>query len=149
MSNHIRAELQTIDVPQKTLKNTAEVVKRCGMALTNFSERSMYPMLRYETDRILVVKSRGPFKKNDVLLYLDSNDEYLLQRVIRVKNGKYITRADNETKKEYGISGDMVVGVLKGFFRDEKYIDCDKSIGYKWYIFLWTRIIPLRYFLKK
>ncbi len=149
MSQHIKASLETIDAPQKTLDNTAEVVKRYGMALTGFSGRSMYPMLRFETDKVLVVKSKGPFKRNDVLLYPGSNGKFILHRVIRIKKGNYIIRGDNNFFKEYGITDDDVVGVLKGFYRGKKYIDCDQNIGYKCYVFIWTHTYALRYLWRK
>lgn len=149
MSQHIKAELQTIEAPQKTLNNTAEVVKRYGMALTSFSGRSMYPMLRYETDKILVVKSSGPYKRNQIILYPGNEGKFILHRIIKIKNSNYIIRGDNNLFKEYGINDEMVIGVLKGFYRGKKYIDCDKSIGYKWYVFIWTHTFCLRWFYKK
>lgn len=149
MSKHIKAEFEAIGALQKTLSNTAEVVKRCGMALTGFSGRSMYPMLRFETDKVLVIKSKGPYKKNQVVLYPGNDEKFILHRIIKIKNDKYIIRGDNNTFKEYGITDEMIIGVLQGFYRDKRYIDCDKNIGYKWYVFLWTHTFALRWFYKK
>lgn len=145
MSENIKAELKTITYGCDELASTADSIKKHGFALTGFSGRSMYPMLRYETDKVLVEKATGPFTKYDVVLYPNNHGKYVLHRIIKIKNGEYIIRGDNNLFNEYGITDNEIIGILKGFYHGKKYIDCQKSKGYRLYVFVWSHTFALRY----
>ncbi|MBP3691944.1 MAG: S24/S26 family peptidase [Clostridia bacterium] len=149
MSEHIKAELKPITYGCDELASTADSIKKHGFALTGFSGRSMYPMLRYETDKVLVEKATGPFTKYDVVLYPNNHGKYVLHRIIKIKNGEYIIRGDNNLFNEYGITDNEIIGILKGFYHGKKYIDCKKNKGYKLYTFIWTHTFFIQWFYKK
>lgn len=149
MSEQIKADFEEVNSSQKLGNNTAEILQNFGFALASFSGRSMYPMLRYETDKVLIEQVKRPLRKYDVVLYPDERGKFVLHRIIKIKNGKYIIRGDNNLFYEYGITDSKIIGILKGFYRGKKYIDCEKSKGYKLYVFVNTHTFALQRFYKK
>ncbi len=105
---------------------------------------SMMPMLRQNRDTVIIKRITEKPKENDVLLYLNDEDKYVLHRVIKVLDNGYIIRGDNNFFNEYNIRDENIVGILEGFYRDEKFIDCSKNAGYKLYIQLNRRTYYLR-----
>lgn len=110
---------------------------------------SMRPMLRQERDIVVIEPVTRPLKKNDVPLYRRKNyDLLVLHRILEVREDCYVIRGDNTYKKEY-VPKDYVLGVLTGFYRNKtKKVDCEKSKGYKLYVFMITHTYGLRYLWK-
>ena len=127
--------------------NTMEnAINDNGVIITHFRGLSMQPMLRQDKDLIVIEKLTRPLKKFDVPLYRYKSGKLVLHRIISIKNGKYIIRGDNLMNKEYSVTDDMVIGVLKGFYRNNKYVDCKTSKLYKVYIYMNLCSFPFRYF---
>lgn len=123
-----------------------QVLAENGEVITSTSGFSMYPMLRNRRDMIRLTQVDRPLKRNDVPLYRIKNGKLVLHRILKVTpEGGYIIRGDNLYKKELDITDDMIVGVLKGFWREGKYYDCEKSLKYKLYIHIMRAAYPLRY----
>ncbi len=130
------------DISYSTIKNELD---QNGWVLTKPVGTSMYPMLRYCKDPIIVQKPSRPFKVNDVPVYVRKSDKSLvMHRIIAIKNGNYIIRGDNCLCKEYGITDDDIIGILTGFYRGSKFIDCEKNRFYKVYIVLNRLTYPIR-----
>ena len=110
---------------------------------------SMRPMLRQHRDVVVIKRVDRPFKKGDVVLYPGGNGSFTLHRIISIKNGQFIIRGDHNDFTEYDIKSDDIVGILKEFYLDGKYINCDKSIGYKLYTFYIMYSFTLRMFWRK
>ena len=116
-----------------------------GWVLSKPVGKSMYPMLRYCKDPIVIEKPKRPFKVNDVPVYMKGKDRhFVMHRIIGIKNGRYIIRGDNCIYSEYEITDDDIVGILTGFYRGDKFIDCEKNRLYKVYIVLNRVSYPLR-----
>lgn len=114
------------------------------------SGNSMYPLFRDGKDRAIVIPITQNLKVNDVLLYRKSTtNEIILHRIIKFKNGKPVLRGDNLYYNEMHIPMTDILGVMKGFYRNEKYYDCKKSIRYKLYVFLLRISYPIRYLFKR
>lgn len=125
----------------------AEVIASQGRVVTVPVGISMWPMLKNRKDHIVIQKVDRPLRKYDVPMYRRPGlqNKYVLHRIIKVnKNGGYIICGDNLWKKEYDITDEEIVGVLKGFFKGEKYIDCESSKGYHCYVYVWRFLYPLR-----
>lgn len=56
---------------------------------------SMMPLLREGIDSVLLKKPEG-VSKNDIVLYKRSNGQFVLHRVIKIKNGEYVMCGDNQ-----------------------------------------------------
>lgn len=108
---------------------------------------SMYPMLRNRKDTIVIEPYKGRLKKYDVPLY-KKGDTYVLHRIVKVLPDSYVICGDNCINREYGITDDQIIGVLKQFYRDDHLIDMD-GIPYKFYTRVWTISYPFRILIKK
>ena len=107
---------------------------------------SMWPMLRNRHDVMMVVPAEGELHRYDVALYR-RGEKYVLHRVVGYygkgpKNG-YVICGDNCVMLEY-IPREDVLGVLRGFYRDGRHIDCETSRGYHLYSKLWVALFPAR-----
>ena len=131
-------------------------LKTAGQALIENEEISvltlgcsMRPMLRQHKDIVVIKRIDCKLKKGDVVLYPGNNDQYILHRIMRVRKDGYVIRGDNNYFTEYGITDSNIVGVLKEFYRNGKYVNCASSKGYKLYIFYIRHSYYLRYLWKK
>ncbi len=101
---------------------------------------SMRPLFREHRDVVVIAPlSRQP-RKYDVLLYTRINkDDLVLHRVLKVREKDYIIRGDNTYSFEY-IPKDDVIGILKEFYRNGKYVNCETNCGYRFYAVFITKI---------
>jgi hypothetical protein len=107
---------------------------------------SMWPLIRQKKDVVVIERPKGRLKKNDVALYKTNKNKtrYTLHRIIGVTENGYVCRGDNCMKKEYGITEDMIVGVMTELYRSGKKISLD-SFGYKAYVVTNRLLFPVRY----
>ena len=107
---------------------------------------SMWPMLRNRHDVMMVVPASRELRRYDVALYR-RGEKYVLHRVVgHYENGSekgYVICGDNCVTLEY-IPRENVLGVLSGFYRDGRHIDCETSRGYHAYSKLWVALFPVR-----
>lgn len=134
--------------PNVNMDSIEKVIAEKGEIMTCSSGLSMYPMLRNRKDMVVIIKPQRRPKLHDVVLYR-TGKKVLLHRIIKDLGDKYIIRGDNRMNKEYGISADDIFGILKGFYRDGKYYDCNKSKSYRAYIIFNRASFPLRFLWRK
>lgn len=103
---------------------------------------SMRPMLREGKDTIMISPVAGRLKKYDVPLYR-KHGSYVLHRVVEVTDKGYVICGDNCVTKEYDVTDEMLVGVLSGFRRGEKYVSVDSN-RYLSYAKVWVFLYPVR-----
>lgn len=94
---------------------------------------SMMPMIRERIDTVKLVKPKGSLRKYDVILYQRKDGTYVLHRIIGVKKDSYVLCGDNQFIKEFGVTDDMIIGVVDGFYRGENYISNDNKEYIKYY----------------
>lgn len=129
------------------LLNIEEGLEAEGVFVSTISGVSMRPLFKDRRDTVVIVKPNGRLKKYDVPLYR-SNGNYLLHRVIKVLPDSYVIRGDNCYAKEYGITDNDVIGVLREFYRKDKHHTVDDR-GYRLYARVWVALHPLVMFLKR
>lgn len=83
---------------------------------------SMMPLIREGIDSVLLVKARD-VSKNDMVFYKRENGQFVLHRAVKIKKNSYVMCGDNQFKLEKGIRQENVLAVVKGFYRDELYVD--------------------------
>lgn len=105
--------------------------------------RSMLPLLRPGVDTVLLKKAPKHLKKGDVPLYLRADSSFVLHRVVKVKDGRYIMCGDNQWRLEHNIYPEQILAVMEGFFRKDKYVSCE-NILYKGYCFVRIATLKLR-----
>ena len=91
---------------------------------------SMYPLLKNRRDTVVIKRKTERLKKWDVALY-KRKDDYVLHRVLEVKDWGYIIRGDNCYHDEL-IPEETVIGVMTEFFRKGKhgYVTDKKYLRY-------------------
>ena len=131
------------------LKDVGELLKTEDEVMTRTKGTSMRPLLRQGRDIVVIKRPHFPLKAGDAPLYrVSGKKELVLHRILKVgKDGVYIIRGDNLFFKEY-VKESQIVGVMKAFYREGKYCDCEKSLIYKLYIILNRVSYPLRYLWK-
>jgi len=126
-----------------------EILQNDGQVIITVTGVSMFPMLRHHRDKVSLVGSReGYLKKYDIVLFVRPGGKYILHRIVAVKETGYVMIGDNQYVKEYPVLPSQVVGVVKGFWRNKKYISCDNFIYYL-YCRFWVQSYPLRLLYSK
>ena len=125
-----------------------DVIKRDGrLVYTNIGD-SMRPLIRQDRDILIIEKIQGRLKKYDVPLYKRDSGQYVLHRVLKVRENDYVICGDNRYCKEYGITDRHIIGVLTAVVRDGKEIPIT-NWRYRLYVHLWCDLFPLRAFILK
>lgn len=114
-----------------------EILSKHGQIVKTPTGCSMRPMLKNKEDHVVIESICAPLRVNDVVLFKRDNGQYVLHRIIKIRQNDFVIRGDNCIENEYGITENQIIGKLKGFFKGNHYIDCDKSIIYKLYVLIW------------
>ena len=104
---------------------------------------SMLPLLRPGVDTVVLKKPPEKLKRYDVPLYMRADGSFVLHRVVKEKDNRYIMCGDNQWRLEYNICPEQILAVMQGFFRKDKYISCD-NILYKVYYVSRTTALRIR-----
>lgn len=123
------------------------VLRERGVYICTTAGTSMYPMLRNRRDTVIIRPVTGRLQKYDIPLYRRGKD-YVLHRIVKVTPEGYVICGDNCMKKEYQVTDEQIIGVLRGFYRDDKEIDMDGA-GYRLYCCIWVALYPFRYMIKR
>lgn len=113
------------------------------LVYTNVGD-SMMPLLRQNKDLMVISrKPEGRLKKYDVPLYKRDSGQYVLHRILKVREEDYVICGDNRWCREYGIQDCHIIGVLTAIVRDGKTIPVtDKR--YLRYVHLWCDFFYIR-----
>ena len=123
-----------------------EEIERTGkLVYTNVGD-SMMPLIKQGRDLLIIEKPDGRLKRYDIPLYKRDSGQYVLHRVLKVRENDYVICGDNRYCKEYGITDRHIIGVLTSVVRDGKELDFG-SFGYRLYVFLWCGLFPARAFI--
>ena len=104
---------------------------------------SMRPLIRQGRDLMIIERPPKRLKKYDVPLYRRDNGQYVLHRVLKVREHDYVTCGDNRWNKEHGVTDDQVLGVLTAVVRDGKELSVT-DWRYRLYVHFWCDLFPLR-----
>ena len=118
-----------------------DLLQKDGRLVYKTKGTSMEPMLRQNRDLVIIEPPSARLQKYDVALYT-RGDQYVLHRVIGVRDGYYRIRGDNTYAIEQ-VPFDAVIGVLVRFNRKGKLHDVSER-GYRFYVRFWNAIYPLR-----
>ena len=125
-----------------------DVIERDGrLVYTNVGD-SMRPLIRQDRDILIIEKPQGRLKKYDVPLYKRDSGQYVLHRILKVRDSDYVICGDNRYCKEYGITDRHIIGVLTAVVRDGKEMPIT-DWRYRLYVHLWCDLFPLRAFILK
>ena len=98
-------------------KKFEDVIAEQGrLVYTNVGD-SMNPVIR-EGNLLVIESVKEPLKVGDVPLYKRDSGQYVLHRIVKIKNGKYTMQGDNRMSGEKGITDRHIIGVLTGIVRN-------------------------------
>lgn len=83
---------------------------------------SMLPLIRPGVDQVVLVKPTN-IKKGDTVFYLRDSGQFVLHRIVKIKNGQYVMCGDNQFYLEYGIGDKHILAKMKALIRDGEVID--------------------------
>ena len=119
-----------------------EIRQNGYLVYTNVGD-SMMPLLRQNRDLLIVSKKKGRCKKYDVPLYKRDSGQYVLHRILKVREKDYVICGDNRWRREYGITDEQIVGVLTAIVRDGKTVSVTDR-KYQRYVHLWCDFYYIR-----
>lgn len=125
-----------------------EILAKEGRLIYSNVGDSMWPLIREGRDLLVIEKPSGKLKKYDVPLYRRDSGQYVLHRVLKVRENDYVICGDNRRHKETGITDRHVLGVLTAIIRDGKELPVTDR-RYRLYVRLWCGLFPLRVFALK
>ena len=112
-------------------KKFEDIISEQGkLVYTNVGD-SMYPFIK-PRDLLVIEKITSPLKKNDVPLYKRDSGQYVLHRIVKIKNGEYYICGDNRAYLEQRIEDRHMIGVLTEIIRSGKTISV-YSAKYRFY----------------
>ena len=123
-----------------------EILEKEGHLIYSNVGDSMLPMIRQGRDLLVIRRQTGRLKKYDVPLYRRDSGQYVLHRILKVREYDYVICGDNRWHRETGITDRHILGVLTAIIRDGKEIPATDP-RYRLYVHLWCDLFPLRAFL--
>jgi hypothetical protein len=123
-----------------------DILKKDGKLVYKTRGVSMKPMLIQDRDLVIVEVPKGRLKPYDIALY-KRREQYVLHRVISVKEDHYLIRGDNTYSVEK-VTFDHVIGVLTAFVHNGREIRVTDRT-FRVYSYLWNGMYPLRHILVK
>lgn len=106
------------------MSNIEKVLKEQGVCVTTTKGDSMNPMLVEGRDKVVVVPPVFPLKKYDIPVYRKLG-HYTMHRIVKVTKKGYIICGDNRGALEKEVKESDIIGVLDGFYQEDKFISCD------------------------
>ncbi len=119
-----------------------EKIENGGTVQLPITGTSMLPLLVWGRDTVELTKCENP-QKYDIIFYRRDDGHFVLHRIVGKNENGFILCGDNQVKKEYGITENHIIAVVKSITRKGKTFSVDKTL-YKIYVNLWTLILPLR-----
>lgn len=106
---------------------------------------SMMPLIKEGRDVLIIEpKPAGRLKRDDVPLYKRDSGQYVLHRIVKVRDEDYLIRGDNRYNTEKGIQDRHIIGLLTGIIRDGKVLSVTDA-EYLLYVKALHKAYPLNY----
>ena len=119
-----------------------EILNKQGTLVFTPRGNSMQPLLLDGENPVVLEKVSGRLQKGDIPFYKRENGQYVLHRIIDVRDGYYVIRGDNTFVKEL-VPDEWIIGVMTEFYRGKRHVLADNK-AYRRYAAFWHAIYPLR-----
>lgn len=93
---------------------------------------SMLPLIRQGIDSVVLVSAQD-VSVNDIVLYKRDNGQFVLHRVVKIKNGEYVMSGDIQTELERGIYARHVLAKVAYMYKENDVLSFDSN-EYKRYV---------------
>jgi hypothetical protein len=123
--------------------NFEDVLDRYGELVYPNKGVSMLPLLREGRDLMVIARRpEGRCKKHDAVLFKRDNGQYVLHRIVKVREQDYLLCGDNQIVRE-AVREEQIIGVLNAVRRGDRTIHVT-DWNYRLYVRVWTLLFPLR-----
>ncbi len=109
---------------------------------------SMKPMMKDRVDSVRIVKPTNPPKKYDIIFYRRSDGQFVLHRIVGVKDGGFICRGDNQTVDEFPVPSESIIGIVTDYTKNGKWQKIDR-FSQKCYSRFWVNTVGIRRIKRK
>lgn len=123
-----------------------EQLAKSGKLIYTNKGDSMMPLIKQDRDLLVIEPVHGRLKKYDVPLYKRDSGQYVLHRILKVRDNDYVICGDNRWSKEYGVTDRHIIGVLTAVIRNGREVSVN-SRKYRLYVHLWCDLFPVRAFV--
>ena len=106
---------------------------------------SMVPMLIHRKSAVRLA-APGTLRIGDIPLYRRRSGQFVIHRIVGIKDGSYICCGDRQWNLEYGIGADQIIAVVTDFKRTERWISCQNWL-YRIYWHIWIAVLPIRRYI--
>ena len=118
------------------------LIKEClekdnSVTLTPYGN-SMLPMMNGGKDTVTISKIKNKLKKYDLPLYVRNNGQYVIHRIVGIKNGCYVCIGDNMFSCECDVKDSMIIGIVTSFTHNRKHYRTD-CLSYRIYCVIWDQ----------
>lgn len=134
--------MKTETIPMAQLAELLAVQLESGEAPLRVTGSSMHPTFRSGRDSVILKKPDTPLRKGDVILYLRENGQYVLHRIVGMKNGLLILSGDNQFEPEE-LRPEQVIARVVAFRRNKREYRAT-HLGYRLWVWLWGLAFPVR-----
>ena len=107
------------------------------------SGTSMEPFLIHERDKIYFRKAEGPMKKGDMVFFQRKTGEYVMHRIMKVRNHQYYLAGDHQTFLEGPIEAQQIFAKVISVERAGIWLT-EKDRLWKFYAGWWRRLFWIR-----
>lgn len=108
------------------------------------SGNSMRPWIVHNRDQVLLSAADiSSLRIGDIILFMDSNNRYILHRIYRKSEKGFHTIGDACLFGDGLVTASQIKGVVEKIYRKGKEIDCNSR---RWRMFscIWHRLLPFR-----
>lgn len=86
-----------------------------GYRLFQVQTGSMEPKIK--VNDLIIIKKKNNYKKNDVVTFIDENNNYVTHRIIKINKNKIITKGDANNTEDMPINKNNIIGKVIFKFR--------------------------------
>ena len=104
-----------------------EILTKQGTLVFTPGGNSMQPLLSHHENPVVLVPVTGRLQKGDVPFYKRANGQYVLHRIVRVRKNSYDCCGDNQSAVEKGVTDDMILARMAGFYQGEIYVSLEEA----------------------
>lgn len=124
-----------------------EVISGGGRFSFKVTGGSMFPLLIEGRDSVILEKVKT-LKAGDIILYQRDDGNYVLHRIVKIKNGELYLCGDAQFVIEYPIRYDQVIAVAGAIIRKGETIKVTDP-KYKFYTKVWCHSFKARPYILK
>ena len=130
------------------IEDYEKVIEEKGVFSFVPSGISMWPTLKNSAQTVVIAKKEGKLNLYDVALYKNKEGSYVLHRVVGENENGYIFSGDSLLYTEEGITDNMIVGVMIGYYKKRKFISSKDKNYSRFAKFLYRHNIIRKFVLK-